>query len=432
MREIEDGYVSLDTKPFTKYINKEKGILKYENNNSELRMPYLYHGKHIDGIYVVDGNKKAVSLFRFSNFNTSYYDDIVETKIIFNEYFRQIKNYDKIKHFNIKKSKIKEIVFENDGISDLFKRKFFNIEKEFEDGKDKYKIRKLNLNYEKKEKELLGTIKSDNNNVSLYTEDILETFRSFSKNKIELKVKIRIILEFEKPILYKEFKNFVEILEITTYLITLIKKRYRRIFLTDSKDFEYIYVDIKRDLSEDVELNGDFMFKEENINYIFIKVFENVYKMYSSSINTILPFIDFEIERRKTPIEFLENYRTLEYIKKIENKDANKGKNTNFLIEVLEEYSELKKEIFREKENKELEEEIRSLRNYFSHEGYYISELSIPTKNPKRKIDVTYEWFEKIYYFIDIILYIEMYKKCGVFEYFKYDINELKNRIKNR
>ena len=63
----------------------------------------------------------------------------------------------------------------------------------------------------------------------------------------------------------------------------------------------------------------------------------------------------------------------------------------------------MKEHFFKDQKEEEIEEEIRSLRNYYSHEGYYIDKLPIPTDNPKRYKEIDYQWIYKTYSIFRII-----------------------------
>ena len=91
-----------------------------------------------------------------------------------------------------------------------------------------------------------------------------------------------------------------------------------------------------------------------------------------------------------------------------------KGKNPTFLIKILKEYKELKEHFFKKQKDEEIEEEIRSLRNYYSHEGYYVEKLPIPTDNAKRYKELDYQWIYNVSKFVKIVAYLELYKLCDI------------------
>ena len=76
----------------------------------------------------------------------------------------------------------------------------------------------------------------------------------------------------------------------------------------------------------------------------------------------------------------------------------------------------MKEHFFGSQDESEIEEEIRSLRNYYSHTGYYIDnlQLPIPTDHPKRYKTIDTKWLYDVLKFVKVSAYIEIYKLCGL------------------
>lgn len=81
---------------------------------------------------------------------------------------------------------------------------------------------------------------------------------------------------------------------------------------------------------------------------------------------------------------------------------------------MLKKYQNIKKIYFNDQDDTVIEEEVRSLRNYYSHNGYYIKELAVPTFDPKyyKKVDI--QWIYDVKNFIKIVSYLEVYSLAGI------------------
>lgn len=148
----------------------------------------------------------------------------------------------------------------------------------------------------------------------------------------------------------------------------------------------------------------------------FMNLFHNLYSINDDSKNALFPFLEFDTKQSSLEIKFLEYYKALDYIKLKENLMKGKGRNPNFLTEVLKENKSLKEKFFGTQDEKDIEEEIRSLRNYYSHTGYYIDnmQLPIPTDKPKRYKLINSKWLYDVLDFVKVSAYIEIYKLCGI------------------
>ena len=148
---------------------------------------------------------------------------------------------------------------------------------------------------------------------------------------------------------------------------------------------------------------------------IFINLLRNMIQMYDKAKNAIFPFIEYDI-KPFFEIKFLEYYKTLEYIKAKESEKINESKNKKFLLDILTKDEKLKDKFFGNQEPTEIEEEIRGLRNYYTHTGYYIDDdqIPIPTNDSKRYKKVDDEWLDKVLEYIITVTEIELYNLCGI------------------
>lgn len=179
------------------------------------------------------------------------------------------------------------------------------------------------------------------------------------------------------------------------------------------KKNSYEFHNIKNNDKEEKQPNF-YLDKRENNITNFDKLFNLFLNITNENSNSFFPFLNFDRKVTSTEIQFLEYYRVLEYTDTEMRKKLNKGKNTNFLIGLLKKYPKIKDTYFENQQNNIIEEEIRSLRNYYSHNGYYIEELPIPTFNPIRYKKIDIQWLYDVKNFIKAVAYLEVYSLAGI------------------
>ena len=187
-----------------------------------------------------------------------------------------------------------------------------------------------------------------------------------------IKDKSSIILTFRKAVKLEDVYKIIKLIDSTIHLLILTKKRHKKNDVYDFKKNRYLLID-RKVLKNKVEKDNTYLIcKREKCFETFINILNNLFKMNQNSKNAIFPFLEFDIDKTSLEISFLEYYKALEYLEAEKQKSIGKGKNPNFLLNILKEYKEIKEIFFKKQNEDELEEEIRSLRNYYSHEGYSI------------------------------------------------------------
>ena len=227
---------------------------------------------------------------------------------------------------------------------------------------------------------------------------------------------MRILLYLLKSgIVFEKAEKYILLIDSIMYLLSGNISRHTNIIIEDFEKNSYIY----NDKEENIQSKGRRKFfniiEEKELNMIFINLLRNMIQMYDKAKNAIFPFIKYDI-KPFFEIKFLEYYKTLEYIKLKESEKINKMKNKQFLLDILNKDEKLKDEFFGNQESTEIEEEIRGLRNYYTHTGYYIDndEIPIPTNNPKRYKKVDDKWLYKVLKYIITVTEIELYNLCGI------------------
>lgn len=202
-------------------------------------------------------------------------------------------------------------------------------------------------------------------------------------------------------------------LDCVIHLFLLTSGRSKELTIYDTKRNSYEFYNIKNSDKEKKQ-PVFYLDKRENNVTNFDKLFNLLVNKNNDNSNSFFPFLNFDRNVTSTEIQFLEYYRVLEFTDIEMRKKLNKGKNPNFLMGLLKKYQNIKKVYFNDQENSIIEEEIRSLRNYYSHNGYYIKDLPVPTVTPKyyKKVDI--QWLYDVKNFIKIISYLEVYSLVGI------------------
>lgn len=415
----EFGYI--DEKPFQECFTDKQIFSTITINdegiefkvNDEAKYSIFEMDKIPNEIYAVNSKLTAITAFEV-NLTTSSLSAIPSSILKSNLYFiRQgkLESDEKIRHFT-KKTKIRELNYYSDSLNRIFKNDSFEARSKFKKGK----FVNVKVNCNKKKGEKIGDFISENNIIEIFLNKDFEYNHQYSGcEKIIIKDRSFITLKFKKGVEFNYAYKCILLLDTVIYLMTLLKRRHKKIMLKDSTKRKYLCRDMRMDLEDRKIKDRNFLICDRKDSKIsFMSLFENIYKMKNESKNALFPFLEFDIKESSLEIKFLEYYKLLEYIKFKENKKIGKGKNKLFLLDILKNNNDLKVKFFGQQSEEEIEEEIRSLRNYYSHTGYYINKLPIPTEKPKRYKNINSEWLYNVLEFMKIIAYIEIYRACGI------------------
>ena len=418
----EFGYI--DDKPF-KECNTDKQTFSTITSNDE-GLEFKINGiskfglfdfeKMPEAIYAVDNKLTAITALRVQITNSNF--AAISSSIIKSDlYFIKqgiLKENEPIAHFRMQ-TKIKELYYYNNSIRRIFLNDSIESKYKLKDNSLQY----VKINGKKKKEEKLGEITTNNGNVIqiFLNKDFVYKHQYGSSEERIIKDNSHLVLKFKKGIIFDEVYEYVLLLDSVIYLMTFLKRRHKNLLIKDFKKNSYICRDMKIDIEDRKIKDRNFLICDrKNSKEIFMNLFRNIDIMNIESKNAIFPFLEFDINQSSLEIQFLEYYKALEYIRFKENEKKGKGKNPTFLIELLKENQDLKKHFFESQDEDEIEEEIRSLRNYYSHTGYYIDnmQLPIPTENPKRHKTIDTKWLYDVLKFVKISAYIEIYKLCGL------------------
>ena len=421
----EFGY--LDVIPFEEIDEKEQklAIVNQEDDKLELKVKDVekfntfgfYNGefgKLIEtGIfYGINSNYQPLTLYRCS-INSSSFKSISHSIISSQMYVVGNQALSPIVHFT-DKTKIKKIIYYNDNIKYIFPSKSMII---------KRKVNEMNIEAKKEKEKIISSIDYDGNKITI---KLISSYRH-SGNIYNLN--IRPISYFE--ISFKKSVDFNMVLKISNRLDSILhlflytSGRSKQLTLYDTKKNSYEFYNLKNKDKEKKQPTFYLDKRENNISN-FNKLFNLFISINNDNSNSFFPFLHFDRKVVSSEIQFLEYYRVLEYTDTETRKKLHQDKNKKFLIDLLKKYPKIKVIYFKEQKDDEIEEEIRALRNYYSHNGYYIKELPIPTFKPKRYKTIDAQWLYDVKNFIKAIAYLEVYSLAGITVDENYIITHLK------
>ena len=413
------GYI--DDKPF-KECDTDKQIFSLININND-GIEFKANGissisfwdieKTPKVIYAVDSNLAPITALRIFPGTTEF--SAISTSIYKSDlYFigQKATIGGKIKHFTTS-TKIHELIYYNDSLS----RIFFNDSFVY-----KYKLKKnilesITIKGKKKANIEIGNINMQNNNsIKLILAKDFKCKHQFNDTeRITIEDNSHLILKYKKGVCFDEVYKDIRLIDSSIYLMTHLKRRHKKIEIKDFRKNTYLCKDFNIEKIGNKANDIRFLIcNREDSKEVFCNILQNFYRIYDEDKNALFSFLEYDSSNSSLEIKFLEYYKTIEYIKMLENKEKGKGIGTKFLLDILSENQSLKKCFFGNQEINNIEEEIRSLRNYYSHTGYYIKDLPIPTKNPKRVKKIDTKWLYNVLDFMKIATYYEMYKYCEI------------------
>ena len=417
--ENEFGYI--DDKPFSECYTDRQIMATITTDKDGIEFKVTGNNKYsifdiektIPEIYAIDSKLRPITAYRTTLTNsrlTAISSSTLRSDLYF--YKQELLEKDKkIKHFT-NQTKIYKIEYYNDSIARVFGNNSFKENITYK--KNKFKSVKITANKSKEQK--IGEININDNNIAIYLKYDFEYLHNYKKcEQITITNNSYIILRFQKGIVFDEAYKYILLLDSSLYLMTLLKRRHKKILISDFRNNKYYCRDMKIDNSDNIIKDRNFLIcKRENSISSFIKIFNVLYSLEKESKNALFPFLEFDIKQSSLEIKFLEYYKALEYLDFEKRKKLGKGKNKLFLKDILASNKDLKDNFFDSQAVNEIEEEIRALRNYYSHEGYYIDRLPIPTDKPKRYKDIEADWLYNVLDFIKIASFLEIYNLSNI------------------
>ena len=411
---MENNFAYIDNKPFDNY-SKEKQMFSTFNINDNcisFQIPdyekfFILRPNNTE-IYAIDHMLRSISAFNIK-IHKHLLTPIPNTSISSNYYIYGIKDLTteeniQMKHFT-KQTKIFKLIYYHENLSTIFNSQSLN-------------INNSNSNFfimqgKYFQKSGLGKIYFENNtiNCSLHTNLDYHPKYYNEQSKITIQQNNSIVLKFKKGIYLNSAYRLINILDTVIHLMTLTYKSHNKIELKDFRNNKFQFIYKKYNDSTKNQHQSLFTICPQKE---FLNLFQKLLDIEQDSPNILFPFLEYN-RNSSLEISFLEYYRVLEYLNFKNQEKTNKGKNNNFLEKIFNENKELFKSIFdiKESEIKDFTEIVRSLRNYYSHEGYYLKTLPVPTKKPEKHIPIDIIWLKNVYILIKKLSYIEIYKYCN-------------------
>ncbi len=234
------------------------------------------------------------------------------------------------------------------------------------------------------------------------------TSYSYKKSKgLLLSPDTHLVVDFQCSLSLDEVKHVVEILDSVMYCLTTTKTRCNMFYFYDTDNNGFAYHKVEPAVEKD-----DYFLLDINKQEAFGKVANVLFSLTNAARNAYFPILRFE-HKSFVELHFLEYYRALEYM--VKNGTDNMQKKV--LEPFIEKYPDIVDFYYKNKDHVEIEEELRNLRNYYSHTGYIIDNLRIPTdlaKPERRNIVVTPSFIFTAKEFVKACFFKEFYDRCNV------------------
>lgn len=382
---------------------KVNGVDKYDscemfsNGPGKLVESKLYYG--------INSKYYPITFFN-ANIKTTSYSSISSTTIISKMYAIGREAVEPIRHIT-PETKLKKFDYYNDKLIYYYSNNPISI-------KRKGIREEITINAKTNKPKKLFTLKyQEDNEITIY---LMHSFNP-SGNLYNFSIKPNTYLQvrFKKGISIDDVLRISARIDSTLHMCILNKNRNYVVTVYDysKKSYNFYNYKQKKYTTEKVPTFNICKNKEE-LNLIFQNLLCLFINIDFENSNTYLPFFNFNKEVNYSEMEFLQYYKVLEVIDFEKQKLKGKEKDNCFLKKYLKKYSKLKNHFFKGVDVGTLESEIRSLRNYYSHDGFYVEKLPIPTDKPKRYKKIDLQWLYDVKRLVKIIAYNEIYDKANV------------------
>lgn len=378
-------------------INEYDSFEMFTNGPGKLVESKLYYGINSKGYPITFFN---------ANIKSTSYRLISSTTITSKMYAIGREVVEPIKHIT-PKTKIKKFDYYNDKLIYYYSDNPISIKRK--GIKDEIKI-KAKTNKPKK----LFTLKYRNNNeISVY---LIHSFNpDGSIYDFSIKPNTYLQIRFKKGVSIDDVLHVSNRIDSTLHMCILNRNKSYITTIYDYSRRSYIFYNYRQKKYTTEKMPTFNICKEKKeLNTIFQKLLLLFINIDFENSNTYLPFINFNRDINYYEMEFLQYYKVLEVIDFEKQKIKEKRKDRRFLRKYLTKYSKLKDYFFKETDVDILESEIRSLRNYYSHDGFYADKLPIPTDKPRYYKNITIQWLYDVKRLVKIIAYNEIYDKANV------------------
>jgi len=382
---------------------KVNGVEKYDAFEMFISGP----GKLLESkLYYGINSKYCPITFFNANIKTTSYSSISSTMITSKIYAIGREAVEPIKHIT-PKTKIKKFDYYNDKLIYYYSDNPISI-------KRKGIREEITINAKTIRPRKLFTLKyKGDNEVTIY---LIHSFKP-NGNIYDFSIKPNTYLQirFKKSVSIDDILRISARIDSTLHMCILNKNRNYVVTVYDYSKRSYNFYNYKQKkyVTEKTPTFNICKDKKE-LNLIFQNLLSLFINIDFENSNSYLPFINFNKDVSSHEIEFLQYYKVLEVIDYEKQKQKGKGKDKCFLKKYLIKYEKLKDYFFKGIDVETLANEIRSLRNYYSHDGFYVEKLPVPTDRPKYFKTIEVQWLYDVRRLVKIIAYNEIYDKASV------------------
>lgn len=389
----KDDYLEIKVNGVDKYDSFEM----FKGGPGKLTESKLYYG--------INSKYYPITFFNANIKNTTY-SSIISSTIISKMFAIGREALEPIKHIT-PNTKIKKFDYYNDKLIYYFSDNPISI-------KRKGIREEITVNAKTTKPKMLFSLKyKEDNEIRVY---LIHSFKP-NGNVHDFSIKANTYLQ----IVFKRSANIDDVLRIssridsTIHMCILNENKNYMLTLYDytKRSYNFYNFKLKKNISDKISTFN--ICKDKNKA---AEIFKNLLSLFINidfeNSNTYLPFINFNKEINYYEMEFLQYYKVLEIIDFEKQKMKDKGKDAWFFKKYLKKYEKLKNYFFKDMDIETLEKEVRSLRNYYSHDGFYIENLPVPTDKPIyfKKIEV--QWIYDVKRLVKIIAYNEIYDKANI------------------
>lgn len=400
-------YGVLAAAPFSSINYKKQHIISYKiDETGTLSIAGLLSNRVDDDflfknpLYLVNNSLQAITILKTSIFLKSY-SAIESFSLNANSYIASRPMADgEIKHFTIDK-KIGSINYFNESLSEVF-----SIYKYIKLKKEQSRKQLCEARYGSKSIKIYLSIKH-RNIVSFFGEPQVPNI-------------ISLYIKSNKGLSLDELLDISKIVDACLNICFNINTRSERMTITDYRGTEYSYYHkVKSGHKSLCPIRYPLKIGNEQLLGKILS-----YLLSVNDDNVLLPFVT-HLDDEPLELVFIRTYIAFERLHGIEQKTRGKEKNQTFLTSDISRYKTIKTKYFGDKSptDKELEEEIRGLRNHYSHNGYYIDDglLDIKKLNKAtrkyvvaRRVPIDTAWIKNRTEYLQELFIYHIFNKANI------------------
>jgi len=228
-------------------------------------------------------------------------------------------------------------------------------------------------------------------------------------------------LSFERGLTIEGVHRLADRIDACFYLLTYRKCQFERLGVVDYRGNSFKYADLR---NSSTEVPHGIRIKENYVDALS-KLLDYILAVDEFGDNGLSTFIRFTDTPSYLEVAFTEYYRTLEFVYR---RKTNNYKTDKILPTYIKRYNDIFRRIYPNDNPMVIENELKNLRNFFVHYGYFVKKLPIPTRkihNPDRWVDVDINYIARASKLVKVFAFLSIYESAGI----EFDQNEMFNQI---